>query len=196
MTNEQLNEIENLRLAATGGNWQHQRWPCLIWEGDGSESELCAAIGPLYAKAEQPNREQVYADAKFIVAMSEHALPLVKAVREAWAAIADARIEAQDSLCLNLCLRDQLHRSRVVAEDERDLARAEAEVLARDRYAEQQRASKAEKERDEARAEVERLRGVVRQVHALTTEETAWETFPGMTAKYMREIHKITKEIP
>ena len=44
------------------------------------------------------------------------------------------------------------------------------------------------------RAEVERLREVARKVHALTTEEAAWETFPGMTAKYMREIHKITKE--
>ena len=46
---------------------------------------------------------------------------------------------------------------------------------------------------DWAKDEMSKLREVVRQVHALTTEETAWETFPGMTAKYMREIHNITK---
>lgn len=45
------------------------------------------------------------------------------------------------------------------------------------------------------RDELDRLHILVHRIHALTTEETAWETFPGMSAKYLREIHQLTTEL-
>lgn len=45
----------------------------------------------------------------------------------------------------------------------------------------------------EMKAEVERLREVVRQVHAMTGRGIDWAAFPGVAATALREIHKITK---
>lgn len=49
---------------------------------------------------------------------------------------------------------------------------------------------------DWAKNEMNKLRDVVRQVHAMTGRGVDWAAFPGVAATALVEIHKLTKEEP
>lgn len=149
MTSEQMDEIEKMAEAATPGPWKKH-----IKVDFGLTMAEYYACGPYHWSREFDEaalsslddgngKEKAEADAAFIVALREHALPMVKALREAlslkqqWAADADAK-EALLQSVAKVC--------RGMKEpDEADLS-VLGNVL---------------RERDEARAELTRLRNLI-----------------------------------
>lgn len=105
------------------------------------------------------------AESAYVMALQRYALPLVKALEEAWEAL------------------DQ------VSSDDR---MSEAQITATIRH-EQAQKEEAIRQRDEARAEVERLREVMRQVHALAEKTMLDAWCVGIGREKLREIHKLTK---
>ena len=99
--------------------------------------------------------------------MARQTIPLVKALRE-------ARELAESNMTTIVNLNTAMH-----------LQAVEIDSYHRKRMA------SVEKERDEARAEVERLREVMRQVHALVSTVRATAVLDDI--EKLREIHKITK---
>lgn len=97
MTREQLDEIEELAEAATPDPW------CVAIRGDAVTIETTGIECFVVAEMPRSGATDVQ-DATFIRAMREHALPLVKSLREAqaaleWqAAMTKALLESQEML--------------------------------------------------------------------------------------------------
>ena len=112
MTPEQLDEIEKLAEAATPGPWPTTGWvedPHGIPYGVGKD---------ILDGGEKERIAQAERDTAFIGTMREHALPMVKAVREAREDAAKKNDEAWSWMWVSMDLRA-----------ERDEARAEVERL-------------------------------------------------------------------
>lgn len=150
MTNEKLKEIK--RLAAT-------------WLGKEKD---------FYATGRDAAMHQ------FLIAMREHALPLVETLEEAW----KERDEAREDERLAECRLDEIVELAGSGGD--GSAFGSVESLLCD-------LKERTEERDEARAEVERLRDVVRKVHALVITVRATAVLDDI--EKLRKIHKITKGV-
>ena len=163
MTPEQLDEIERMAEAATPGPWDadvgvdfDDGCPIIAWYACGPSHESrefdedgLPSLGAAKGLSE--------VDAAFIKAMREHALPLVKALREAWEALdqvsSDDRMsEAQITAAITEALK------------ERDEARALLAALKAEHQPTDEMRSELLNEIEahaETKAEVERLRGIV-----------------------------------